>query len=67
MIFGCFTLNQEQYEFLHDALVEAILAGNTTVSPIDFLPKLEELQKINPNTGVTGLKEQFDVSHDTLY
>ncbi|XP_041357061.1 receptor-type tyrosine-protein phosphatase epsilon-like isoform X2 [Gigantopelta aegis] len=52
---------QEQYEFLHDALVEAILAGNTTVSSVDFLPKLEELQTVNQDTGLVGLREQFEL------
>ncbi|XP_067678494.1 uncharacterized protein [Haliotis asinina] len=50
----------EQYEFLHHALIEALMAGGTTVSISDFKTSYDNLLQNNPETGVSRLREQFE-------
>ncbi|XP_071119356.1 uncharacterized protein [Haliotis cracherodii] len=50
----------EQYEFLHNALIEALMAGGTTVSTSDFKTCYDNLLQSNPETGISRLREQFE-------
>ncbi|XP_048255595.1 cell death abnormality protein 1-like [Haliotis rufescens] len=50
----------EQYEFLHNALIEALMARGTTVSTSDFKTCYDNLLQSNPETGISRLREQFE-------
>jgi netrin-G3 ligand len=52
-----------QYEFLHDAILEAIMCRDTTISSTDLAKKITALQEINPSNGLTGFQSQFEVSN----
>lgn len=49
--------------FLHDAILEAIMCGDTSIAaPVkDAKEKVSELAKINPKTNKTGFETQFEV------
>ena len=52
---------QEQYVFLHDAVLEAIICGETEIPTDKYESSLQSLKMINPQTGITSLQSQFDV------
>ncbi|KAL5016638.1 hypothetical protein ScPMuIL_006227 [Solemya velum] len=49
----------EQYEFLYDALVEALSASNSMVPSAEFHGYYLGLKTIDPETGQTRLQQQF--------
>ncbi|XP_023931632.1 receptor-type tyrosine-protein phosphatase T isoform X4 [Lingula anatina] len=51
----------EQYIFLHDALLEALLSGNTGMFCTDMRHRYNNLLKVNPATGETEMDAQFDL------
>ena len=54
--------NQEQYMFVHDAMLENLFCKDTFVSASVFANKVETLQLQNPDTGNTYLEDEFEVS-----
>ena len=58
----CFcVLLQEQYMFIHDAILESITCGNTQVSAADLQRTVTKLKQRDPNTKLTGYEQQFKV------
>ncbi|KAL5017004.1 hypothetical protein ScPMuIL_006593 [Solemya velum] len=49
----------EQYEFLYDALVEALHASNSMVPSSDFNKYYLALKETVPSSDITGLQQQF--------
>ena len=52
---------QEQYMFIHDAILESITCGNTQVSAADLQRAVTKLKQRDPNTKLTGYEQQFKV------
>ena len=53
---------QEQYIFLHDALLEALKCGETTIPCKSFRTRYAQLCQINPETGRVKVEDEFEVS-----
>ena len=53
---------QEQYIFVYDGLLEALMSGDTCIPCPDLLERYEELQQPDPETNKSKLQDQFDVS-----
>ena len=53
---------QEQYIFIHDAVLESVTCGDTQIGAGDLRDVLEKLQ-MGPQSGPTGLVSQFQVKH----
>ena len=53
---------QNQYIFIHDAVLEALMCGDTQIPITDLCQAIERLkQKDEQNEGKTGLDLQFEV------
>ena len=52
---------QDQYAFIHDAILEAVTCGDTQIESDDLRPKLNKMQKKN-QSDKTELELQFTVS-----
>lgn len=52
---------QEQYIFVYDVLLEALICGDTTIPADKYPDALSELLEIDQNIGKTKLEEQFEV------
>ena len=53
---------QEQYMFIHDAILESITCGNTQVSAADLQRAVIKLKQRDPGTQLTGYEQQFKVA-----
>ena len=53
---------QEQYMFIHDAILEQVTCGDTQISAGQLHSAVQNLTKIDQLTFKTGLQTQFDVS-----
>ena len=53
---------QEQYIFLHDAILEQVTCGDTQINARELQSALQHLAKVNRATKSTGLHTQFQVS-----
>ena len=53
---------QEQYVFLHDALLEYLLVGNATISSSDLITTYNQLIISSSYQRKSRLEEQYDVS-----
>ena len=54
---------QDQYAFIHDAVLETLICGDTHIPSSDLLQALDKLKKVDKHTaGMTGLEKQFQVS-----
>jgi len=51
---------QAQYIFIHDALLEAVICGNTEVNVKDLANRMRSLEQVNPETNRTLLEEEFE-------
>ncbi|ETW92042.1 MAG: hypothetical protein ETSY2_54750 [Candidatus Entotheonella gemina] len=52
---------QDQYVFIHDAILEAVTCGDTHIDCTDLRTKLNKMQK-KSQSGKTELELQFAVS-----
>ena len=52
--------------FVHDAVLEAVICGETDITTNKYEMKLQKLKKVDPVTGSYGLKSQFDLSFKLL-
>ena len=47
--------------FLHDAVLETIMCGDTEIPANKYELELQKLKGVDPVTGCSGLKSQFDL------
>ena len=52
---------EDQYVFIHDALVEAIQSGNTEVPARNLFSHIQRLTGVEPGESVTGMELEFKV------
>ncbi|XP_065904655.1 receptor-type tyrosine-protein phosphatase alpha-like isoform X2 [Dysidea avara] len=57
-----FTTPQTQYTFIHNALEELITCGETAFNVQDMVTRVNRLNSVVAGKGMTGFKEQFDLS-----
>ena len=50
---------QEQYIFIHDAILEAVTCGDTQISASNLQRCIQILSKRDPETNLTGFESQF--------
>ncbi|XP_041068540.1 receptor-type tyrosine-protein phosphatase U isoform X1 [Carcharodon carcharias] len=50
---------EEQYIFIHDAILEACLCGDTSISVCEFKSTYKEMVRIDPQSNSSQLKEEF--------
>ncbi|WAR22990.1 LAR-like protein [Mya arenaria] len=53
---------EDQYIFIHDALLEAVTCGNTEVPARSLSPHIQKLMQPDPGETVTGMELEFKVS-----
>ncbi len=56
-----YIISQEQYIFVYDGLLEALMSGDTSIQCPQLQEEFEKLQKVDPKTKKTKLQEQFEV------
>ena len=54
---------QEQYVFIHDAILEACLCGDTTIPANQLRSVYYEMNRLDPQTNSSPIKEEFRVRH----
>ena len=54
---------EDQYVFIHDALLEAITSGNTEIMACNLYTHIEKLNTIEPGETATPLEMEFKVSY----
>ena len=52
---------QEQYIFLHDAMLESVTCGNTQITAADLRLKIKKYDRVEVSTGLTTFQSQFNV------
>lgn len=57
-----FYYNQEQYEFLHEALAEAFKLSDTSIPSANFAAVYSDLGTVDPVTGQPKMAAQFKVN-----
>ena len=63
MIWMCWIIHlQEQYIFIHDAILEACLCGETAIPVCEFKAAFYELIRIDSQTNSSHLKDEFQVN-----
>uniref|UniRef100_A0A8B9VV87 protein-tyrosine-phosphatase n=1 Tax=Anas zonorhyncha TaxID=75864 RepID=A0A8B9VV87_9AVES len=50
---------EEQYVFIHDAILEACLCGETSIPASEFKPTYKEMVRIEPQSNSSQLREEF--------
>ena len=53
---------QEQYVFLHDAILESVTCGDTQVTAANLRMMIKKYGRVDAITGLTGFQSQFNVS-----
>ncbi len=53
---------QEQFCFLHDAMLESVTCGDTQITAADLRMKIAKYTKVDPSTGQNTFQSQFNVS-----
>jgi len=54
---------QEQYVFIHDAVLESLICGNTQIPASGLIGAVDKLKQKDSETGRTGFETQFHVCH----
>lgn len=57
---------QEQYIFVYDVLLEALICGDTTMAAASYPKTLSEMLEYDQSIGKTKLEEQFEVKFNAL-
>ena len=52
---------QEQYVFIHDAILEACLCGETAIPVSEFALTYKEMLKVDSQSNTSPLREEFQV------
>lgn len=52
---------QEQYVFVHDAILEACLCGNTAIPVCEFRSLYYNISRLDPQTNSSQIKDEFQV------
>ena len=52
---------QEQYIFIHDAILESITCGNTQISAANLQIRVNKLKQRDGDTNLSGYEQQFKV------
>lgn len=52
---------QEQYVFLHQAVMEALVGGNTEIESHDLRVELNKLAMVHKSSKKTGYEREFKV------
>ena len=52
---------QDQYIFLHNAMLESVTCGDTEISSANLRLMIQKLNKFNPADNATPLQTQFKV------
>ena len=50
---------QEQYIFIHDAILEAVTCGDTQISASNLRRSIQKLSYSDPETNYIGFESQF--------
>uniref|UniRef100_A0A8C7ZBK9 protein-tyrosine-phosphatase n=1 Tax=Oryzias sinensis TaxID=183150 RepID=A0A8C7ZBK9_9TELE len=50
---------EEQYVFIHDAILEACLCGETAIPVAEFAPTYKEMLKVDSQSNTSQLREEF--------
>lgn len=58
--------NKEQYVFIHDAILEACLCGDTAVPASQLRSVYYEMNRLDPQTNSSQIKEEFRVMYRSL-
>lgn len=53
---------EDQYIFIHDALLEAVMAGNSEVPARNLHGHIQKLMAVEPGENVTGMELEFKVT-----
>ena len=57
----CHFLSQDQYIFIHDALLEAVSSGNTEIVAHNLYGHISKLTTTDPAENSTGMEQEFKV------
>lgn len=60
-LFLCQSLFQEQYIFIHDAILEACLCGETAIPIREFALTYKDMLSVDSQTNTSQLREEFQV------
>lgn len=66
LIHDCVAFLQEQYIFVYDVLLEALICGDTTMAAASYPKTLSEMLEYDQSIGKTKLEEQFEVKFYAL-
>lgn len=64
-LFFCPAVSQEQYVFIHDAILEACLCGETAIPVNEFVLTYKEMLKVDSQSNTSPLREEFQVTLPT--
>lgn len=64
-MFSPLSVSQEQYVFIHDAILEACLCGETAIPVNEFALTYKEMLKVDSQSNTSQLREEFQVIHKT--
>ena len=67
-LFICFDYTfKAQYVFVHEAVLESVLCGDTSIPSNNFILELNKLKHLDPATSQTGLEKQYKVQYIIYY